>query len=44
MVKIAKCPVCGGRVFDYMEGALGDISIKCPRCRNVVLINLTKAS
>ena len=44
VLKIAKCQECGTRVFDHEEGAAGDISIKCPRCKKVVRISLAKAS
>ena len=35
-----KCPKCGWRLFDKVSPTTGSISIKCPKCRAVVEINL----
>ena len=44
MMKVkAPCPCCkNGRLFDCVEGSLGSIFIKCPRCKQEVLIDLAK--
>ncbi len=33
-----ECPHCGKRLFDISPNTSGTISIKCPRCKAVVLI------
>ena len=35
-----RCPVCGQRLFDTITLASGSVEIKCPRCKQVVLVNL----
>ena len=40
-VRISKyCPVCGWRLVDKVTPTSGIIEIKCPRCTNIVKINL----
>ena len=40
-IRIAKhCPVCSWRIFDKVTPTSGIIEIKCPRCGQVVKINL----
>lgn len=37
----ASCPSCGNkRLFDLERGAIGMVSIKCPKCKAVVTIKL----
>lgn len=38
MVEIIKCPVCRKRIFDLEWQGQTVIKIKCPHCRNVVVI------
>ena len=40
MPKTIKCPVCNKRVFDAAEHANGLIYIKCPRCKQMVQVEL----
>lgn len=37
---MVKCPSCTRRIFDKCTPATGEIEIKCPRCGNVVRVNL----
>lgn len=40
-IRVAKnCPVCGYRILDKVGTGGCEIAIKCPRCKNVVSINL----
>lgn len=34
------CPICNKRVFDIKSRATGKIELKCPHCRNVILLEL----
>ena len=34
-----RCPYCDRRLFDKISPTTGTISIKCPQCKNVVVIN-----
>jgi phage FluMu protein Com len=37
----ASCPGCSNkRLFDLERGAIGMVSIKCPKCKAVVIIKL----
>ena len=38
---MVKCPVCDWRIFDKITPTSGHISIKCPKCRKIVDINLS---
>lgn len=35
-----KCPLCKKRALDADEGSCGEVSIKCPHCKNIVSIVL----
>lgn len=35
-----RCPKCGWRVMDKLSPATGKIKIKCPRCHNIVEVDL----
>ena len=40
-IRVAKnCPVCGQRILDKVSAGSCVIAIKCPRCKNVVYLNL----
>ncbi len=40
-IRVAKmCPVCGQRILDKVSMGGCKITIKCPRCKNVVTLNL----
>lgn len=37
----AVCPCCGNkRLFDVLPGTIGGISIKCSRCKKVILVSM----
>ena len=38
----AKCPKCGRRLLDYEPCTTGKIEIKCPKCKEVILLELNK--
>ena len=35
-----RCPKCDWRVMDKLSPATGKVKIKCPRCRQVVEVDL----
>ena len=35
------CPSCRHRVFDKLTPTSGKISIKCPRCKEIITIDLS---
>ena len=38
------CPSCSNkRLFDFAQGAIGLVSIKCPKCKAVAAIKLQNA-
>lgn len=41
MKEQAKCPVCGKRLFDIEQYLLGNMEIKCPQCRHIVIFAFT---
>lgn len=34
------CPKCGRRIFDKITVSTGVIEMKCPKCDNVIKVNL----
>ena len=38
---IVRCPKCGWRIFDKVTPTTGLISVKCPKCKNVVQVDLS---
>lgn len=36
-----RCPKCGWRIFDKVTPTTGMISVKCPKCRNIVQVDLS---
>jgi phage FluMu protein Com len=44
-MKRIECPMCGGRAFDIskMPREQIQVEIKCPKCRNIVTINITSS-
>lgn len=40
-IKVVKrCPICDTRLFDKTSPTTGTIEIKCPQCKQIVIINL----
>lgn len=35
-----RCPKCNWRIMDKLSPATGKVEIKCPRCRQVVEVDL----
>ena len=40
MKRKIKCPICKKRALDAEDNSTGEISIKCPHCKNIVSIVL----
>lgn len=38
---IKRCPVCQWRILDKVSPASGVIELKCPKCNNIVKIDLS---
>ena len=38
---IVRCPKCEWRIFDKVTPTSGSIAVKCTRCENIVLIDLS---
>ena len=38
---IKRCPVCQWRILDKISPASGVIELKCPKCNNIVKIDLS---
>jgi len=38
---VKKCPKCDWRILDKVTPTSGIIEIKCPKCRNIVPIDLS---
>lgn len=36
-----RCPKCGWRILDKVTPTTGMISLKCPKCRNIVQVDLS---
>lgn len=36
-----RCPVCGWRVLDKVTPTAGVIELKCPKCKNRVMVDLS---
>jgi len=34
------CPKCGARIFDKITVSTGILEMKCPKCSNVIKVNL----
>lgn len=41
MKVIVKCPRCDWRIFDKVTPTTGIIELKCPKCNNVVSVDLS---
>lgn len=34
------CPICKKRLFDILTPSEGIIEIKCPKCKQIIVVNL----
>lgn len=34
-----RCPICNNRLFDAENNYLGEIKIKCSKCRKLIKVN-----
>lgn len=41
-IRTIYCPLCKRRLLDRLSQTEGEIEMKCPRCRQVVRIDLSK--
>lgn len=41
MKVIVKCPCCDWRIMDKVTPTTGIIEVKCPKCKNVVTVDLS---
>lgn len=41
MKVIVKCPRCDWRILDKVTPASGVIEVKCPKCHNIVAVDLS---
>lgn len=37
-----RCPICGWRIFDKITPTTGFIEMKCPGCRRVITVDLSR--